>query len=367
MTETSSQEGRTSDDPLEALKRAGGGFARALGGRAVDKITDRVGGLSDRLTSFASGESQGRGDEDEDHAGGDGEGGGDAQVGAKAAAAGKAAEKLASGESPIKAGFSAIGTGIKEKVKGLFGRGRKGGKGGGRKKFNNFVDSFDVGVPVRVAYNQWTTYDQWPSFMKKTERAELDADQGKVKLKGQVFWSHREWETTIKEQVPDKRIVWDSAGPKGHISGAVTFHPLGDDLTRIVVVLEYYPQGLFEKTANMWRAANRRMRLEIKFFIRQVMRDAILHPEDFEGYRAEIHDKEIVRSHEDVMEEERQAEEESEGEQAEEGGEEEQPEAEAEAEAEGEEPEGEAEEEEEETEEEEEEEPEPAETQGRTR
>ena len=332
MTETSPQEagGRTSAEPLDALKRAGGGFARALGGRAVDKITDRVGGLSDRLNAFATGESQDGGDQDGDDRG-DGE-----QRSAKAAAAGTAAEKLASGESPIRAGFSAIGTGIKEKVKGLFGRRGKGGKGGGRKKFNNFVDSFDVGVPVKVAYNQWTTYDQWPSFMKKTERAELDADQGKVKLKGQVFWSHREWETTIKEQVPDKRIVWDSAGPKGHISGAVTFHPLGDELTRIVVVLEYYPQGLFEKTANMWRAANRRMRLEIKFFIRQVMRDAILHPEDFEGYRAEIHDKEIVRSHEDVMEEERQAEEESEGEQ----------------------PEGE--------EGEEEEEPEPAETQGRT-
>ncbi|MPV89962.1 hypothetical protein GB882_14900 [Georgenia ruanii] len=228
-------------------------------------------------------------------------------------------------------------------------------------KFNNFVDSFDIGVPVGLAYNQWTTYDQWPNFMKKTERAELDADQGKVKFKGQVFWSHREWETTIKEQIPNKRIVWDSAGPKGHISGAVTFHSLEEDLTRIVVVLEYYPQGFFEKTANMWRAANRRMRLEIKFFIRQVMRDAILHPEDFEGYRAEIHDKEIVRSHEDVMEEERQAEEESEGEQPEEGGEEEQ-------QAEGEEqPEAGTETEPEEEEGEEEEEPEPAEQQGRTR
>ncbi|KAE8763907.1 SRPBCC family protein [Georgenia thermotolerans] len=361
MTETSSQEGggRTSDDPLEALKRAGGGFARALGGRAVDKITDRVGGLSDRLTSFASGESQGGGDEDEGRDDGDG----GEQGSAKAAAAGKAAEKLASGESPIKAGLSAAGTGIKEKIKGLFGRG-KGGKGGGRKmKFNNFVDSFDIGVPVQLAYNQWTTYDQWPNFMKKTETAELDADQGKVKLKGQVFWSHREWETTIKEQVPNKRIVWDSAGPKGHISGAVTFHSLEEDLTRIVVVLEYYPQGFFEKTANIWRAANRRMRLEIKFFIRQVMRDAILHPEDFEGYRAEIHDKEIVRTHEDVMEEERQAEEEAQGEQPEEGEEEQEPEAEGE----GEEPEGEEEEPEEEEGPEEEEEPEPAETQGRTR
>ncbi|MFH5821031.1 SRPBCC family protein [Georgenia sp. AZ-5] len=303
MESKTAQESGTSTGklPIDALKGSAGGFARALGGRAVDKLTDRVGGVADRLTAYASGEkapSAGEGEQ-----GGDGDG-----VSAKAAAAGKAAEKMAEGESPVKAGLSAAATGVKEKVKGVFGGGGKGkGKGGKKFKFNNFVESFDVGVPVEVAYNQWTEYDRWPDFMKKLEHAELNKDDGKVKFKGQVFWSHREWETSIKEQVPYKRIVWDSTGRKGHISGAVTFQPLGEELTRIAVILEYHPQGLMEKTANIWRAANRRMRLELKFWQRYVMTQAVLHPEDLEGYHAEIHDKEIVRTHEDVLEEEERA------------------------------------------------------------
>jgi len=283
--------------PLAALKESAGGYARALGGRAVDKLTGRVGNLSDRLTAFASGEP--RGDRDD---GGDG---GDGAPSAKSAAGSKAAEKLAEGKSPLTAGLSAAASGVGEKVKGVFGGGGGGGRGSRKKfKFNNIVESIDVGAPVSVVYNAWTEYDSWPDFMKKVERAELDDEEGKVSYKGQVFWSHREWSTTIKEQVADKRIVWDSSGPKGHLSGTVTFHPLGEELTRLVIVVEYYPQGFFEKTANMWRAVNRRLRLELKFFVRHVMTDTVLHPEDVEGYRAEIHDGEITRTHDEVMEDE---------------------------------------------------------------
>ncbi|MFE3230204.1 SRPBCC family protein, partial [Nocardia sp. NPDC059228] len=72
---------------------------------------------------------------------------------------------------------------------------------------------------------------------------------------GKVFWSRRTWESTILEQVPFERIVWRSKGAKGYIDGAVSFHEITPDLTRILVVLEYHPGGVFEKTANLWRAA----------------------------------------------------------------------------------------------------------------
>ncbi|GAA4427885.1 SRPBCC family protein [Georgenia halophila] len=271
--------------PLSQLKDSASGYATALGGRFVDKLTDKVSGLSDRLQNYAEGT---------------------AGSGATSAMQ-EGAEKLAQGESPVKAGLAGAATGVKETVKNAFGGGGGAGGGGKKFKFNNIVESFDVGAPVDVVYNAWTEYDGWPDFMKKLEHAELDEDRGKVTFKGQVFWSHRQWETTIKNQVPGKRIVWDSTGAKGHISGVVTFHALGEDLTRIVLVAEYHPQGFVEKTGNIWRAANRRIRLELKFFVRHVMTDVVLHPEDSEGYRAEIQDKEITRSHDEVVEEEQQA------------------------------------------------------------
>jgi hypothetical protein len=151
----------------------------------------------------------------------------------------------------------------------------------------------DVGVPVDVAYDQWTQFADFPSFMKKVEHVEQREDD-KLTWRAQVFWSHRKWDSTIVEQVPDERIVWKSSGDKGYVDGAVSFHELAPSLTRIVLVLEYHPKGLFEHVGNIWRAQGRRARLELKHFQRHVMINTVLHLDDLEGWRGEIHDGEVV-------------------------------------------------------------------------
>jgi hypothetical protein len=74
----------------------------------------------------------------------------------------------------------------------------------------------------------------------------------------------------------------------------VTFHEVTPDLTRVLLVIVYHPQGLFEKTGNIWRAQGRRIRLELKHFRRHVMTQSVLHPDEIEGWRGEIHDDEIT-------------------------------------------------------------------------
>jgi uncharacterized membrane protein len=216
------------------------------------------------------------------------------------------AKGLAEGKSPGRSMVGAGMAGVKEKISGLF---RRGGKGGGSKKLKltNIVESTDVGVPVTLAYNQWTQYNDFPKFTKKVESAEKNRDEEqKVNWKAQVFWSHRTWEATVIEQVPDERIVWRSKGQKGHVDGAVTFHELAPNLTRVLLVLEYHPQGMFERTGNLWRAQGRRTRLELKHFRRHMMTQGVLHPDDIEGWRGTIHDGEVVESHEDALEREQQ-------------------------------------------------------------
>jgi hypothetical protein len=128
--------------------------------------------------------------------------------------------------------------------------------------------------------------------------------------------SNRSWKATVLAQVPDERIVWKSEGAKGTTRGAVSFHELTPDLTRVVVVVEYYPVGFFEKTGNLWRAQGRRLRLDLKHFQRHV---TLAADPELEGWRGEIRDSEVVRSHEEAMEEEEEAEEEFEGAGEEEG------------------------------------------------
>ena len=175
----------------------------------------------------------------------------------------------------------------------------------------NITEQIDVGVPIRVAYDAWTQFGEFSGFMKKVESVEQEED-AKQNWKAQVFWSHRTWEATIREQVPDSHIIWVSSGAKGHADGCVSFHELAPNMTRIILVMEYYPQGFFEKTANLWRAVGRRARLEFKHFARHVTMDTLINRDDLEGWRGEIRDSEVVKTHEEAMEEEQAAAEDSE-------------------------------------------------------
>ena len=254
------------------------GLVKAAADRAMGALQERVGGLTDKLTEYASGGNT-----------------------ATQAALNKGMESMKGGGSPIGAAASAIGAGGKEQVKQAFGGGGGDGGDGGdeetqRKtdlKVTNIVESIDVGVPVWLAYNQWTQFRDFPTYMKKVENVEQESPE-KMMWQAQVMWSHRKWESTIIEQVPDERIVWQSKGDKGSVDGTVTFHELAPDLTRILLVMEYHPKGFVEKTGNIWRAPGRRVRLELKHFVRKVMTESLLNPDEVKGWRGEIRDGEVV-------------------------------------------------------------------------
>ena len=276
----------------DTLRNAGQDLLGVVLQRATSSATDRIADFSDRLTNVSeNGESlrslvrrPDRGDRRDD--GGD-DGGDDGE------------------ESGSGSGFGSMLSGLKDKVKGVFGA-SKGGQGGKKKiKLINIVESLDVGLPLRTTYDLWSRFTDFPTFMKKVENVTQPADE-KTQWKAQVFLSHREWEATTLEQVPDSHIVWRSKGAKGHVDGAVTFAALGPNMTRVALVMEYHPQGLFERTGNLWRAQGRRARLEFKHFGRHAMTQALLHPEEIEGWRGEIHDGEVVKTHEEALEEEQE-------------------------------------------------------------
>lgn len=270
-------------DPADALKGAAERLLGILMRRAVGLATERVGGLADRLTEVA------------EH---DGAGLGAALAGGKA---------LAEGKSPVRAALSSGVAGLKKRLGDALGEGGGGGSGTGagkKPKVTNIVESLDVGLPLRTTYDLWTGFTEFPSFLKKVESVEQPSDE-KTAWKAQVFWSHRTWEATIVEQVPDSHIVWRSSAAKGRVDGAVSFTELGPNLTRVLVVLEYWPQGLFERTGNLWRAQGRRARLELKHFGRHAMTHALLRREEVTGWRGEIRDSQVVLDHEEALERER--------------------------------------------------------------
>jgi uncharacterized membrane protein len=246
------------------------GLASAVADRGVSVVTDRLDGLTDKMSGST----------------------------------GKTVKNMAKGDSApkaaLKAGVETVkdsglkgASTIKDKVSEAVGGDSGGDKGKDKMKFINIVEELDLPVPRAVAYKAWTQFEEFPSFMKKVENVEQQEDQT-VEWKAQIFWSHRSWTAEIIDQVPNERIVWRSKGEKGHVDGAVTFHELTPDLTRMLVNLEYYPQGLFERTGNLWRAQGRRARLELKFFRRYITSEVLLRQDEVEGWPGEIHDGEVT-------------------------------------------------------------------------
>lgn len=256
-----------------ALGDAAKSYASAQGSSLVGKIGDKLSGLTDSLESSADG------------------------GGFKPAAAGEAARRLASGDNPAKAALGGVASGVKEKVSGMFGG---GGKGKGKRP-TNIVEDILVGVPVDVAYNQWTQYQEMPSYSKGPQSVTQD-DEVTTKWTAKIALSSRSWTSTITEQVPDRRIAWSSEGDKGTVDGVVTFHPLADDLTQVLMVLEYRSKGPIEWIGNRWRTVGRRVRLDLKHYRRFVM----MQGEATGAWRGEIEDGEVVRSHDEVVESEEQ-------------------------------------------------------------
>ncbi|MFI8992803.1 SRPBCC family protein [Streptomyces sp. NPDC053542] len=214
--------------------------------------------------------------------------------GRKLGAATTRLQDMAEGNAPG-IGLS-VGRGIGRLVRNSIGGsgGKRTGTGTGR--FVIVVEDTDVGVPLRTAYDQWTQFQEFSSFAKGVQDVQRTGDTTST-WRAKVLWSSRSWEATVTEQLPDRRIAWSAQGAKATVKGVVTFHELTPDLTRVLLVIEYYPKGLFERTGNLWRAQGRRARLDLKHFRRFVM----LRGEATDGWRGEIRDGEVVESHEDAV------------------------------------------------------------------
>ena len=120
---------------------------------------------------------------------------------------------------------------------------------GRMKLFPPFAQTIGLAVPVRVAYNQWTQFEDFPRFLDKVKEVrQLGATcvQWHADLAGMDI----RWTAEIYEQIPDARIAWRSV--EGALNaGSVSFLALDEGSTRILVELTYEPQGLVENLGAM--------------------------------------------------------------------------------------------------------------------
>jgi uncharacterized membrane protein len=128
----------------------------------------------------------------------------------------------------------------------------------------NIEKTIDVDVPVSTAYNQWTQFEDFPRFMEGVQEVR-QLDDTRLHWVADVGGKKQEWDARITEQQPDQRIAWTSTEGDSN-AGVVTFHQLSPDRTRVMLQLDYEPEGVIEKAGDMTGFMSRRVQGDLDRF-----------------------------------------------------------------------------------------------------
>jgi len=140
----------------------------------------------------------------------------------------------------------------------------KGSQKGGKTRRLPIQRWTDVAVPVNQAYDAWTKWEEWPNFMHRVLEVS-EEDENKIHVSEKIWFWTREWDGEITEQRKNDRIAWKTESGMQH-SGVVTFHKIDDNLTRVMVDMDFLPTGVVEKMASGMRFVKRAVQADLARF-----------------------------------------------------------------------------------------------------
>jgi uncharacterized membrane protein len=149
--------------------------------------------------------------------------------------------------------------------------------------------SIEVDAPLREVYNQWTQFEEFPSFMDGVVEVR-QIDDKRLFWRANVGGAEREWHAEITDQTPDTRIAWKSLTGSEN-GGAVLFEPCADGKTKVTMRMQYNPEGFTENVGDALGFVGRRVQGDLDRF-----RDLIEERGRASGgWRGEIHGSQVRR------------------------------------------------------------------------
>lgn len=127
------------------------------------------------------------------------------------------------------------------------------------------IETIDVDVPVRTAYNQWTQFESFPEFLDEVESI-VQRDDTHTRWKVKAGGVEREFDAVITEQHPDERVAWKSTGGDTEHAGVVTFHKLDDATTRVTVQIDWTPSGFLETAGSLLGVGRHAVKKDLQNF-----------------------------------------------------------------------------------------------------
>ncbi len=126
------------------------------------------------------------------------------------------------------------------------------------------VESIDVKVPVRTAYDQWTQFEEFPRFMEGVKSV-TQQDDTNLHWVAEVGGKEKEWDAKITEQKPDERVAWTNTSGAEN-AGVVTFHRIDDETTKVTLQMNVEPDGVVESVGTALGVLERRVKGDLERF-----------------------------------------------------------------------------------------------------
>lgn len=123
--------------------------------------------------------------------------------------------------------------------------------------------SLDVAVPVAVAYDEWMQLDSLPEGAHHVQAIKR---RGEL-LSGKIHASNaaRRWKAEIRDERRDQSFAWRSTRGSD-VAGLITFHRIGERLTRLELNLDIVPVSTSEAIALTLRLSDRMALAELRRF-----------------------------------------------------------------------------------------------------
>lgn len=121
-----------------------------------------------------------------------------------------------------------------------------------------------INVPVQTAYNQWTQFEDFPRFMEGIKQV-TQLDDRHLHWRAEIGGKEKEWDARITEQVPNDRIAWKSTDGALN-AGVVTFHRLSDTTSKVMLQIEYDPDGVVENIGDALGVVSQRVEGDLQRF-----------------------------------------------------------------------------------------------------
>jgi uncharacterized membrane protein len=157
-----------------------------------------------------------------------------------------------------------VGIAGKALSKALPGGGGGGGSGGKKTRRLPIQRWTDIAVPVGKAYEAWTRFEDFPKFMHRVTSVR-EKGEDRVSVQEKIWFSTRQWDAEITDRRRNDRIAWKTTQGMSH-RGIVSFHRLDDNLTRVMVDMEFEPNGMIEKMASGLRFVKRAVQADLARF-----------------------------------------------------------------------------------------------------